>query len=118
MRVCSVHGCPNLYPEGEGTRCAHHRRQARRQRTDNAVYNTKEHLAFRAAVLARDPVCTDCRAALSTIADHFPLTRRELVTQNLDPNDPKHGRGLCTTCHNSHTARTTPGGWAAARPLR
>jgi 5-methylcytosine-specific restriction protein A len=44
-------------------------------------------------------------------ADHWPLSRRELVEQGLDPDDPKHGRGLCTSCHSRSTAREQPGGW-------
>ncbi|RZE73308.1 hypothetical protein C0R02_27625 [Streptomyces albidoflavus] len=48
---------------------------------------------------------------LSTVADHWPRTRRQLVTDGEDPNDPAHGRGLCEGCHNRHTARSSPGGW-------
>ncbi|AUS34616.1 hypothetical protein C1M55_28210 [Rhodococcus qingshengii] len=43
--------------------------------------------------------------AEATIADHHPLSRRELIVQGLDPNDPHHGRGLCKRCHDSHTAK-------------
>ncbi|MFD5795612.1 hypothetical protein ACFWIO_19140 [Streptomyces diastatochromogenes] len=47
----------------------------------------------------------------SVHADHWPLSRRELADQGQDPNDPKHGRGLCGPCHSSSTAREQPGGW-------
>lgn len=111
MRVCSVAGCPNLYPRGEGTRCAQHRREAWRKRIDNGVYRTKGHLAFRAAVLANDPVCVVCQTAESNVADHFPRSRRELIALGLDPNDPQYGRGTCGRCHSIETAKYQPGGW-------
>ena len=108
MRICNIPGCPN---PTEQSRCLKHRQQARAARTDNKVYSTSGHQAFRAAVLKRDPICVTCHMAVSTVADHHPRTRRELVTLGLNPNDPTHGRGLCATCHNKHTARTSPGGW-------
>ena len=113
MRVCNVDGCPTIYPAGEGSRCGKHRTEARRSRTGNNVYSTKGHRIFRDRVLNRDPICVECNAAQSTVADHYPLTRRELVDQGKNPNSPEHGRGLCALCHNKHTAATSPGGWAA-----
>lgn len=110
MRVCSAAGCPNIYA-GTESRCPTHRTAARARRTDNRVYSSAEHRAFRAAVLKRDPTCVACQALPSTVADHYPLTRRVLVSRGLNPNDPQHGRGLCAGCHNRHTARTSPGGW-------
>jgi 5-methylcytosine-specific restriction protein A len=53
--------------------------------------------------------------AISTVADHWPLSRRELEDQGLDPNDPQHGRGLCKHCHDMETARNQPGGWLLGR---
>ncbi len=72
---------------------------------------SKHRRRFRPAVLARDPVCVLCRRAASCVADHWPLSRRELVARGMDPDDPAHGRGLCTSCHNRSTARLQPGGW-------
>lgn len=112
MRVCNVPGCPNATDTG---RCLKHRQQARAARVDNKVYSTSGHTAFRTAVLARDPICTVCHMQASTVADHHPRTRRELVDLKLNPDDPQYGRGLCATCHNKHTARTSPGGWNANR---
>lgn len=113
MRVCSVPGCPALYPRTEGSRCARHRTEARRARTDNKVYSTKGHRTFRAAVLARDPVCVLCRTAIATVADHHPQSRRELEALGLNPNDPQYGRGLCHRCHSIETANNPDqrGGW-------
>lgn len=110
MKVCNRPGCPTLF-DGPGGRCPTHRRQARASRTDNRVYGTAGHARFRTAVLHRDPICVLCGKALSTIADHYPTSRRDLVTQGLNPNDPQYGRGLCRPCHNRETAQHQPGGW-------
>jgi len=113
MRVCNIPGCPNVF-DGTGGRCPAHQRQARRQRsqTGNSVYASVGHRSFREAVLKRDPICQipQCNER-STVADHYPLTRRVLVARGMNPNDPNHGRGLCATHHNRHTAATSPGGW-------
>lgn len=115
MRVCSVHGCPTLYPATEGSRCPQHRREADKARgtSKDRGYNTPGHRAFRAAVLARDPICVLCTQAISTVADHYPLSRKELIAQGLNPNDPDAGRGLCKHCHDTETAQHQPGGWNA-----
>ena len=114
MRVCSTPGCPELFPASEGSRCANHRRQAERaRRPQGNPYSTTGHRRFRNTVLTRDPICTACHQALSTVADHYPRTRRELEDAGLNPNDPTYGRGLCKSCHDTHTAHTTPGGWNA-----
>lgn len=110
-RVCSIPGCPALTTGG---RCTEHRKQAEQARGSAASrgYAGKGHATFRAAVLTRDPVCVapGCTAP-STVADHYPLSRRELVLRKLNPNDPRHGRGLCASHHNRSTARAQPGGW-------
>ena len=118
-RVCSVPGCPKYT---QGGRCDQHKRQAEQQRgtARQRGYGTQHEQRFRPLVLARDPscVCTDeghghsspCGRP-SVHADHHPLSRRELVEQGEDPNDPRHGRGLCHSCHSRSTAREQPGGW-------
>jgi 5-methylcytosine-specific restriction protein A len=112
MRVCATHGCPNLYPTSDGSQCHAHRKTAeKRRRPKGTPYATKGHRTFRTIVLQRDPICVLCDNALSTVADHYPLTRTELIQQGLNPNDPQHGRGLCKTDHDRHTAATSPGGW-------
>lgn len=74
-------------------------------------YFTRAHRRrFRQGVLDRDPLCVLC-GKVATIADHYPRTRRQLVEDGDDPNDPAHGRGLCKACHDRHTAATSPGGW-------
>ena len=54
--------------------------------------------------------------ALSTVADHWPMERDEMIAAGQDPDDPSNGRGLCAPCHGGKTARTRPGGWNAATP--
>lgn len=113
MRVCSVHGCPTLYPSGEGSRCPTHRAEADRRRGTSTErgYNSAGHRSFRDTVLERDPICVLCNAAQSTVADHHPLSRRELIDAGLNPNDPQYGRGLCKRDHDRETATHQPGGW-------
>jgi 5-methylcytosine-specific restriction protein A len=113
MRVCSVTGCGTLYPKTEGSRCAAHRVQADRARgtASERGYTSPGHRTFRNAVLHRDPICVVCQQRESTVADHHPLSRRELIARGMNPNDPHHGRGLCKPCHDSQTALNQPGGW-------
>ncbi|MGW1134572.1 holin [Streptomyces griseoluteus] len=118
-RVCSVPRCPEYT---QHSKCDQHRREAEQQRGSarQRGYGRDHEQRFRPAVLARDPrcVCTDeehghgtpCNAP-SRHADHHPHSRRELQAAGLDPNDPKYGRGLCTSCHSRETARHQPGGW-------
>jgi len=113
MKVCNVHGCPELF-DGPGGRCRAHRREADRRRGTSGQrgYGSTGHKMFREAVLARDPICVICNVALSTVADHYPMSRRELQEAGLNPNDPTRGRGLCKPCHDSETTQHQPGGWA------
>ncbi len=110
VRVCSIAGCPEIYPRDQGSRCVKHRREADRARGDRG-YSSRGHRYFREQVLVRDPVCALCNAAEATVADHYPHSRRELIDAGLNPNDPQYGRGLCVRCHNRETAQHQPGGW-------
>ena len=110
LRACSTPGCPTLHQKGG--RCPGCAREADRGRRPNGnPYATRGHLNFRETVLTRDPICVLCLTRQATVADHWPTERRDLVDAGENPNDPKFGRGLCTTCHNRHTAATSPGGW-------
>ncbi|MFD9124937.1 holin [Kitasatospora sp. NPDC059571] len=110
LTICTVPGCPEYTEAG---RCDDHRREAdaRRGTARQRGYGRAHEQRFRAGVLARDPVCVLCSQAPSLHADHHPLSRRELVEAGHDPDDPRHGRGLCPSCHSSETARHQPGGW-------
>jgi 5-methylcytosine-specific restriction enzyme A len=118
-RVCSTPGCGEIH-DGTG-RCPDCRHQADATRTSGAAkYGNAHRTRFRPGVLAKnDGRCTcegctghdgDCTAG-ATVADHHPLDRDELVRRGLDPDDPTHGRGLCTSCHNRWTASTKPAGF-------
>jgi len=110
-RVCSRPGCPKLT---SGGRCDNCRRAADKARgtARERGYNTVGHQRFRTAVLDRDPICVLCQLAAANVADHWPTSRRDLIDLGLDPDDPRHGRGLCKRCHDMETARLQPGGWA------
>lgn len=122
--VCSKPGCGSLHQgRGQCPGCKAEGDKARRPKGN--PYSTRGHLAFREQVLAKHPrcVCTgDCGkhdtmcGALSTVADHYPHERVELVAMGHDPNDPAMGRGICGPCHGGKTARTRPGGWNDATP--
>jgi 5-methylcytosine-specific restriction protein A len=114
-RTCSETGC--TADAVNGPRCTPHRPKATPHTRDHKrAYSSTGHARFRAAVLKRDPRCVICGAA-STVADHYPHTRKELVAAGLNPNDPMRGRGLCASCHSRATALDprTRGGWNARR---
>lgn len=117
MRVCSVSGCPTIFDKAEGSRCQAHRKEADRARGTAAErgYNSRGHRAFRAAVLQRDPICVLCGVKFSTVADHWPRSRKDLIDLGLDPNDPDYGRGLDKLCHDLETSRNQPGGFNAGQ---
>jgi 5-methylcytosine-specific restriction protein A len=108
-RPCNVPGCPALT---QAARCEEHVREAdaRRGTARQRGYGSG-HERFRRRVLRRDPLCVIC-GATSEHADHWPVDRRKLVLMGEDPNHPRHGRGLCASCHSKETAKHQPGGWA------
>lgn len=121
LKTCSQPNCPNLVTRG---RCPDCKRQADRQRgtRHQRGYGKGHTTRFRPAVLRKDPLCVCTNTshghgqpclAPSTVADHWPLDKRELAARGLDSNNPRHGRGLCKPCHDRHTAAAQPGGWHA-----
>ena len=124
FKVCSTPGCPNIVEKGG--RCRECRAKAdRKRRPDGNPYSTPGHLRCRALVLARDPRCVcegDCGrghhgmcGAPSTVDDHHPYERRQLIDMGLDPNDPQYSRGICKPCHDAKTARTNHAGFKEQR---
>lgn len=111
--------CPRCHRMRDAKgQCSPHCRATRRARTQRARgsatqqgYGQQHREQFRKPVLERDPVCVVCGVEPSTEADHWPMSRKELIAAGLDPNDPRHGRGLCKRCHSSETAKHQPGGW-------
>lgn len=115
-KVCSTVGCPETVDRGSRrSRCNNCERNAEQRRgsAHSRGYTTRHRDTFRTGVLARHPICVLCRKARSEHADHYPLSRRELVAQGANPNNPEHGRGLCHSCHSAETAKHQPGGWHA-----
>jgi 5-methylcytosine-specific restriction protein A len=115
-RVCTWRrdgGCPTLV-DGGG-RCPAHQQSAEQARGTAAQrgYNQRGHThRFRPEVLAKhDGICVLCQVAPATVADHWPLSRRELEARGMDPDDPAVGRPLCAPCHGGATATNQPGGW-------
>src|ERR1700730_2912906 len=45
------------------------------------LYNCKRWSGTRRQVLLRDPLCCLCEHRASTVADHYPLSAREIVRQ-------------------------------------
>lgn len=125
LHVCSRPGCPNLTPSaGRCTSCARVADVERGTASQRGYTSAGHRRLFRAEVLRRDPVCTqdqypdgDGKPCLewSTVADHYPRSRAELVAAGEDPNDPAHGRGLCKRHHDRSTALHQPGGWNRPR---
>lgn len=113
MKVCNVHGCPNIH-NNTGGRCPSCEAKADAKHwAKTRAYSSAGHRTFRTAVLTRDPICVICNLAQSTIADHWPMERTELIDAGLNPNDPARGRGLCKPCHDRWTAQSHPAGWHA-----
>lgn len=113
LTVCTVAGCPEYT---NGGRCAEHRTQADRARGTAAQrgYSGRTWTRNRRTVLTRDPTCMVCGNAESTVADHYPTSRRDLVAQGVtDPDAPNRLRGVCAPCHGTETALHQPGGWNA-----
>lgn len=119
-RVCPTSGCPELVTSGRCDDCKR-KAEAVRGSASQRGYNSPGHRRFRHAVLHRDPLCVcpeqdhghesgRCLAP-STVADHHPLSRRELIDAGLNPNSPERGRGLCAPCHGKYTTFAQPGGW-------
>ena len=122
-KVCSTSGCPNLVESGGLCGKCRRAKDAKRSRRSNP-YNSRAHRAARQRVLARDPYCVcvgQCGrhkgmcGAPSTVADHYPYERVDLVEMHEDPNDPNWMRGICKPCHDSKTGRTKPSGFMSMR---
>lgn len=128
MKVCPCLGCeahpgscPEVVPKGRCGPCQD-AADAKRGTTAERGYSGPGHEGFRNAVLLRDPICVcddlehghgpQCMTP-STVADHHPHSRRDLIALKLNPNNPAFGRGLCKNCHDKHTSVAQPGGWNA-----
>jgi len=111
---CTTPGCRNVTPAGG--RCADCRdrrgaiAEARRPSADRRGYD-RRWSQIRTAFLVTHPWCVLCKRA-ATVADHHPVSRRDLVAAGVpDPDAPHWLRPLCASCHNRSTARHQGGGW-------
>lgn len=69
-----------------------------------------------ARFLAAHPVCRDC-GGRSEQADHWPLSRRQLVAAGVEhPDAWERLVPRCTSCHSSRTAREHSG-WGSSASL-
>lgn len=120
-RVCTTSRCPNLTEAGGRCDQCKRKAEALRGSASQRGYNSPGHRRFREAVLTRDPLCVcleqdhghqagACHTQ-AVVADHYPLSRRELIERRLNPNAAEHGRGLCASCHGKYTVVAQPGGW-------
>lgn len=122
LRVCPTPGCSELTAGGRCTGC---KARAERQRGTAAQrgYNSGHWRVQRRACLRRDPICTcvdrgcghgSACLAPSTVADHDPHERKDLLAQGVaDPDALCYLKGKCKRCHDRKTAGTRAGGWAA-----
>lgn len=108
-RPCGVPGCSGL----DGG-CDIHRRavETRRGSRHERGYDTAWERARR-RYLVRHPICVLC-GGLANVADHYPVSRRDLVARGVrDPDADHRLRALCAPCHRVETNRHQPGGWNA-----
>ena len=113
-RPCSQSGCPELV-SGAST-CAAHSKQRDMQRgsVGQRGYDTRWKRR-RKAYIYKHPWCVLC-AKPATVADHHPLSRKQLLAQGIaDPDTDDRLRPLCVRCHSIETAKHQPGGFAAEK---
>jgi 5-methylcytosine-specific restriction protein A len=89
-------------------KCKRHYLQADKARGTAAQrgYDRDHRELFRDPVLKRAAfVCAiDGCPMPATVADHHPRTRKQIVAEGDDPNNPDYGRALCQRHHDQHTA--------------
>ena len=101
--VCTTTTCAVIHTgTGKCDACISKTRatQDKQRRPTGNPYANAGHKRFRSVVLDRDPVCVVCHLAASTVADHHPVERVDLIAQGMNPDDPTHGRGVCKRCHD------------------
>lgn len=93
---------------------AEYRRLYDRYRADDpvrALYDSQRWTGpygTRVVVLRRcNYACVECGCKSATVADHYPMSAREIVAQLGVPEfyNPDRCRGLCKPCHDSSTAK-------------
>lgn len=91
-----------------------YRRLYDRYRADDpvrALYSSRRWtspLGTRETVLRRcNRLCVECGCKSATVADHYPLSARQIVAELgvAEFYNPDRCRGLCKPCHDSSTAK-------------
>ena len=106
--ACAEPRCPN--PATSRGRCDPCRRKLERERSARRrtdprsairvkTHNSKKWKLTRAAVLRRDPICTECDQRLSEVVHHI----KAIVTHPELRFEMSNLRGLCAKCHNAIT---------------
>lgn len=94
-RVCAEPGCTRAQ---HAARCPEHQRTDSRSGQRAAQYAGAHWRAIRKAVLARDPLCSECGEQRSTTAAH-------VIPRSKGGSDSMLNlRGLCTSCHSRETS--------------
>lgn len=111
---CSTPGCRGQAArDGRCATCRVRRRggiEAARGTASQRGYGVRWS-ATRRQYLATHIWCVLC-GAVATIADHHPISRRDLIAAGVeDPDTDERLRPLCDPCHHVQTARLQPGGW-------
>lgn len=113
LRPCATPGCPGKALNGRCEHCRSERAGNPRLRAETAarrgydVHWRRRRLDF----LVGHPACALCPQA-AVVADHYPLSRRELLTLRVhDPDADEFLRPLCKSCHDHETGERQPGGW-------
>jgi 5-methylcytosine-specific restriction enzyme A len=110
--VCAAPGCPNLADPGQSYcgDCGPRLRRASQRRHDASRPSPAargygaDWRKRRARFLAAHPACADCGAP-ATVADHDPVSRRDLVAAGApDPDADRHLKARCKPCHDRRTA--------------
>lgn len=118
LKVCSCIGncaahegsCPELTTAGRCEACATAADRARGTAAERG-YGSFWSRVIRPKYLKAHPICRLC-PSVATVADHFPVSRRDLVAQGVkDPDGWHRMRPLCKACHDKHTAAEQAGGW-------
>jgi 5-methylcytosine-specific restriction protein A len=101
---CTTPACPEVV-DGGGP-CPEHRRQREKARGNFRQRGyTSSWDKRRARFLRRNPTCVLCGQP-ATDADHYPVSRRQLLAQGVaDPDADQHLRACCRSCHSRSTVR-------------
>src|ERR1700677_2107049 len=98
-KYCSVHA---THADDETT-ANHHWSEYRKDDPVRKLYKTARWKNTRMVVLRTSPLCQMCGHRASKVADHHPITARQIVA-TLGTSafyDPTRCQALCVECHDS-----------------